>query len=788
MKKLTKSLALTGAILPCLTSAAEPNRLQLPVPDTEPKTYSQLDVRDVKRPEQKKPIAAPEGAPNVLVILIDDVGYSQSALFGGAVEMPTLDALAKNGLIYNQFHTTGISSATRTALLTGRNHHENNMGSIAETATAFPGNTGARPNYIGALPKILKYNGYNTAMFGKNHEIPPWQTGPAGAQDVWPTQIGFEKFYGFFGGETDQFQPVLVDGVTRIKTPRTKDYHFTTDMTNKTIDWLNLMHSYNADKPFFAYYAPGAVHAPHQAPKEWIDKYKGKFSMGWDKLREQSFERQKKAGIIPANTVLTPMPDNVPRWNSLTADEKKVFERQMEVYAGYLAHTDHEIGRIINSLKKNGTFDNTLIFYIVGDNGASGEGNRNGSFNSLTFYNGVAETPQTVLKNIDNLGSEDSFGHYAAGWAIAGTTPFKWMKGMASDFGGTQNAMVVSWPKGITTNNKTIRSQWQHVVDIVPTVLDAAHLPQPTSVDGVKQSPISGVSFLDSFNNAKAKSKHMTQYFEVGGNRALYHDGWFVRANHFALWEDNKLFNTLQNDKWELYDITKDFSLAKDLSTSNPEKLKEMKALFDKEAQKNHVYPIDDRTIERMNAEIAGRPDAMFGKKSLTLYSGAVGIPENSFINIKNKSYDIVAKVSTTDVKNTNGVVIAQGSNFAGWSLYIKNGTPAFEYNWLENTLITSSEALKQGDNEIIVKFRYDENGVGGKGNDEGQGKGGNAYVYLNGKLVAKKLIPNTVSRMYSFDDGVAVGEDEGGGVSKVYQAPFNFNQKIESVTTTIID
>ncbi|ELB2101954.1 arylsulfatase [Vibrio parahaemolyticus] len=788
MDILKTTVTITGALAPCLVAAGMVDRTKLPIPDIEPQTYTQLDVRNVQRPEPTRRIAAPKDAPNVLVILLDDVGFSQSSLFGGAVDMPTLDALAKQGLIYNQFHTTGVSSATRTALLTGRNHHQNNMGSIAETSTAFPGNTSVRPNYIAALPKILKYNGYSTAMFGKNHEIPAWETGPAGNQTLWPSEVGFDKFYGFFGGETDQFQPVLIDGNTRIKTPRKKNYHFTADMTDQTIEWLNLQHSYNADQPFFAYYAPGAAHAPHQAPREWIDKFKGKFSMGWDKLRQESFERQKKLGIIPQDTVLPPMPDFVPRWDSLSSDEKRVFERQMEVYAGFLAHTDHEIGRVIDTLKKNGEFDNTLIFYIVGDNGASAEGNRNGSFNSLAFYNLITEDPNRVLENIDKLGGPDSFPHYASGWAVAGDSPFTWTKGMSSDFGGTRNGMVVSWPAGIDNKGQPLRDQWSHVVDIAPTVLEAANLPVPKEVDGVEQIPMAGVSFTNTFKETKAQTRHKPQYFELGGNRAIYHEGWLARVTHWALTEGSTKFRDLQDDKWELYDTTKDFSLANDLAKSNPQKLEELKKLFDKEAEKNHVYPIDDRTMERVNAEIAGRPDALFGKKSLTLYEGARGIPENSFLNIKNKSFDIVADISTDNASKTNGVIIAQGGNFGGWTLYVKNGVPTFEYNWLtyEYTKVSGSK-LKEGKNEIKVAFRYDENGQGGKGNAAGRGKGGNVYLYVNDKLVEKKLIPNTNSRLFSLDDGVGIGEDEGGAVSKDYQAPFEFNQKIEQVTTSIV-
>lgn len=790
MKLTALSVICAGGLNPAI-AADQIDRTNLPVADKAPQKYSQLDVRDVKRPDPQHSVQAPDGAPNVLVILLDDVGYSQSDLFGGVVEMPTLKELAKAGLTYNQFHTTAISAATRTALLTGLNHHQNNMSSIAETATAFPGNTGVRPNYVAAIPKVLKYNGYNTAMFGKNHEIPAWQTGPAGDQTLWPTNIGFEKFYGFFGGETDQFQPVLVDGVTRIETPRTPNYHFTTDMTDQAIGWLNLQHSYNTDKPFYLYYAPGATHAPHQAPKEWIDKYKGKFDAGWDVLRTETFERQKKLGIIPSDTKLPPMPDYIPRWDSLTEQQKKVYSRQMEVFAGFLAHTDHEIGRVIDNLKANGEFDNTLIFYVVGDNGASSEGNKTGSLNSLAFYNGISEDEKLVAKNIDKLGSRDSFGHYAAGWAVAGDTPFAWTKAVASDYGGTSNAMVVSWPKGIDAkNNSTLRKQWSHVTDIVPTILDAAKLPEPKTVDGIKVEKIVGSSLLPTFNDGKAKSKHTTQYFEVIGNRAIYHDGWFARVLHFPLWENTTNFQSLkeEDDKWELFDTTKDFSLSNNVAKENPQKLKELRALFDSEAERYNVYPIDDRKAERLNAEIAGRPDALAGKTSLTLYPGATGIPENSFLNTKNKSWEVSASVDINSGDSANGVIIAQAGNFAGWTMYMKEGKPFFEYNWLtyERTTLTA-DVLKEGTNTITMKFMYDENGEGGKGNALSQGKGGNAYLYINNKLVDKKHINNTISRLYSLDDGVDVGMDDGGAVSNEYKAPFKFNQKINSVTTRLI-
>jgi len=780
-------IALLGSACLGTAGVTVDQRTSLPVPDPKMTTYTEFDVRNVPRPDVYMGVEAPAGAPNVLVILLDDVGYGQGSGFGGPVDMPTFEALAKDGLVYTQFHTTALSSPTRTALLTGRNHHMNNMGTISESATSFPGNTGARPNNIAAIPKVLKYNGYTTGMFGKDHEIPPWESGPGGNQRLWPTSIGFDKFYGFFGGETDQYQPVLVDGVTRIDTPRGENYHFTTDMTDQAINWIAQQKAFSPDRPFFTYFATGAAHAPHQAPKEWIAKYKGKFDEGWDVMRKRTFENQKAMGLIPKDTVMPPMPDYITPWDKLSENQKKIMARQMEVYAGFLAHTDHEVGRLIQSLKDMGEYDNTLIFYIVGDNGASPEGNMTGSFNSLSFYNGAPESEEYVAAHLDEWGSIESFPHYSSAWAVAGCAPFAWAKGTASDFGGTTNAMAVTWPKGIKDAGG-IRTQWCHAIDIVPTILEATGLPAPKVVDGITQEPIQGTSIAYSFDDANAKDRHTTQYFELAGNRAIYDHGWMARVIHFPMWEDTAKFATLQNDKWELYNVEKDFALANDLADVNPKKLKEMKALFEKEAIANHVYPIDDRTLERLNAELAGRPDAMAGRTSLTLGPGMVGIPENSFINIKNKSYSITATLMIDDPKNASGVVIAQGGDFGGWSLFVKEGIPMHEYNWMnyERTVLTGDTMLKKGENVIKYVFKYNENGEGGDGNSAGIGKGGNAYMYLNGNLVGKVHIPNTTAVMFSFDDGVDVGKDGGGRASSQYEAPFKFTEDIEKVAVNI--
>lgn len=759
------------------------DRTSIPVPDKPLKTYTEMDIRDVKENELTNvynDIKAPEGAPNVLIILIDDFGFGQSSAFGGPINMPNAEQLAKDGLKYNQFHTVSISAATRTALLTGRNHHTNNMATITETATSMPGYDGVRPNNIAALPKILKYNGYSTAMFGKTHEVPAWQTSSAGPNDLWPTGVGFDKFYGFMAAESNQFEPILMDGMTHIPTPRKKGYNLNDDLAEKTTQWIKMEKSLTPEKPFFVYFAPGATHTPHQVPEEWSNKYKGKFDSGWDKLREDTYKRQLKMGIIPPNTKLAKKPDFIKDWDKLTTDEKKIAARQMEIFAGFAEQTDYEIGKIIQTLKDIGEYDNTLIFLIAGDNGASAEGQSNGQYNSYSFYNGLNESVDTIVENIDKLGTKESFGHYSAGWAIAGDTPFAWSKTIAGDYGGTRNGLIITWKNGIKDRNK-LRTQWSHVIDITPTILEASKIPEPKIVDGIKQVPIQGTSMFYSFNNPKAKDKHTIQYFEVLGNRGIYNDGWFARVIHMAEWDLEGPETTLQNDKWELFNTKEDFSLSTDLANKYPEKLEEMKKLFDQEAIANHVYPLDDRGAERFNAELVGRPDIMMGRKKLTLYEGTRYLTENTFINIKNKSYSITANIEAEDPANTNGVIIAQGSSFAGWTLFVKDGKPSYEYSWLkrESYRITSPELLKKGNNTIKFIFDYDGNGVG---------KGGTGTLYLNNKKVGTTRFNATISSIFSYDDGVSVGIDDGNAVSTQYEAPFEFNAKVKDVTIDTSD
>lgn len=758
--------------------AQELDRTKLPIHEPKIPLSTVLDVRNATPPKPFE-VKAPAGAPNVLIVLIDDFGFGQSSTFGGPVRMPTADSLADNGLRYNQFHTTALSSPSRNALLTGRNHHTANAGAITEMATAFPGGTGKRPESVAPLAMTLRYNGYSTAHFGKNHETAAWETSPSGPTDRWPTRNGFDKFYGFMGGETNQWSPAVYDGMTKVEVPTDPNYHFMTDMSNQAIKWVRSEKSLTPDKPFFMYFAPGATHAPHQVPKDWIAKYKGKFDQGWDKIREETLARQIKLGVVPPDTKLAPKPEAIKDWDKLSADEKKLFSRQMEVFAAFAEYTDYEVGRIIQTLKDLGQYDNTLIFYVLGDNGASAEGGANGLFNEMTYFNGVQESVQDILKHYDELGGPNSYSHYAAGWAVAGNTPFTWVKQVASSYGGTRNAMAVHWPKGIKAKGE-VRSQWHHMIDIAPTILEAAGLPEPKEVNGVPQTPIEGVSMLYSLNEAKAADRHKTQYFEIFGNRAIYNDGWLAGTVHKAPWEA-KPRATLENDTWELYDTRSDFSLRNDLAKSNPGKLKEMQQVFMAEAAKYPILPLDDRIYERLIPALAGRPDLLEGRTSLTVYEGMTGMSENVFLNLKNQSHSIEAEIDVAK-GGANGVIIAQAGRFGGWSLYVKNGKPTYTYNFLglQRYTVTASKPLPVGKSTLRFEFAYD----GG-----GQGKGGVASLLVNGQKVGEGRIERTQPFFYSADEGVDVGEDGETPVTENYgtPAPHKFTGKLGKVTVAVV-
>jgi arylsulfatase A-like enzyme len=749
--------------------AVQLDRTSLPIKEPRRVTFKELDARNAKPPARWE-VTAPKGAPNVIVILIDDMGFGVTEPFGGQIKTPAIDRLANNGLMYNRFHTTALCSPTRVALLTGYNHHSNNMGSITETATTFPGNTGVRPQSITPMAEVLRQNGYNTAAFGKYHETPPWEISNSGPQDRWPTRSGFEKFYGFIGGETNQWAPLIYDGVTMVETPDNPNYHFTTDMTNQAISWVRFQQALSPQKPFFMYFAPGATHAPHHVPKEWIDKYKGQFDMGWDKIRELTLERQKKLGIVPQDTKLAPKPTDIKDWDKLSANEKKLFTKQMEVYAGFAEHTDYEIGRLINSIKELGQLDNTVIILIAGDNGASAEGQMNGMFSEMTFFNAVPETVDGMLKHYEEWGSESTYPHFAAGWAVAMDAPFSYTKQVASDFGGTRNGMIIHWPAGIKAKNE-VRTQFGHVIDIAPTVYEVTKLPAPKMVNGIQQDPIEGTSLAYTFNNANAAEKHKVQYFEMFGNRAIYQDGWLARTIHRPAWLQ-KPWNTLQNDKWELYDTRTDFSLANDVASKNPDKLKSMQDLFMKEAERYHVLPLDDRLLERTNAALMGRPTVMGDRTSVTYGEGMKGMGVDIFIDLRNTSYMITADVEVKE--NGNGVIVCQGGRFGGLSFYMKDGKPAFTYNYigLETTTFMASEVLSPGKYTLVYDFRYD--GVGA-------GKGGVATITANGRKLVEGKLAKTQPGIFSVDDLADIGVDDGTHVAN-YGASSRFNGKINAV------
>jgi len=695
-------------------------------------------------------VTAPEGAPNVVIVLIDDLGFGATTTFGGPINTPTMDRLSNDGLRYNNFHTTARCSPTRMALKTGRNHHTTNTGSIMETATAYPGNTGQLPNSVAPLAEMLRLNGYSTAAFGKWHETAAWETSVSGPFDRWPTQQGFDKFYGFIGGETDQWAPLIYDGVKKVNPPKMDNYHFTTDMTNQAINWVKAQQSMTPDKPFFVYFSTGAVHAPHHVSKEWSNKYKGKFDKGWDAIREETVSRMKKMGIIPSDTKLAPKPEDIKDWDKLTDDERKLFTRQAEVFAGFMEMTDYEVGRLLDAIEEIGELDNTLFIFIAGDNGTSAEGGMVGMYNEMTYFNAVEEKVEDLIPLLDDWGLENTFPHMAAGWAVAFDAPFMWTKQVASDFGGTRNGMIIHYPDGIE-DKSGIRTQFSHVIDIAPTVLELAGLPEPKVVNGVPQTPIEGTSLAYTFNNPNAAERHTIQYFEMFGNRAIYNNGWFARTIHRAPWQTSNL-PPLETDVWDLYYVPEDFSLTNNLAAEYPEKLKEMEGLFMWQAQIYHVLPIDDRTIERTNATLAGRPDLLGDRTSLTLYEGMEGMMENTFMNIKNRSFSITAELNIPK-NGANGVILTQGGRFGGWSLYMKDGKPEFTYNFLglDRYVVSSTEKLPEGTVTVKLDFAYDGGGLG---------KGGKATIYVDDKAVAEGRVEKTQPFIFSADETADVGLD----------------------------
>jgi arylsulfatase A-like enzyme len=749
-----------------MSQNGEVGREVLPIPD---RPYEGLITYDAKDPATSfppiEPLRPPAGAPNVLIVLIDDAGFGSSSAFGGPCATPTAERLAAGGLKYNRFHTTALCSPTRQALLTGRNHHAVGMGGITEIATSAPGYNSIRPNTAAPLAETLKLNGYSTAQFGKCHEVPVWETSPMGPFDAWPSGGGgFEYFYGFIGGETNQYAPAIYQDTVPVEPDRTPEegYHFTEDMTDRTIEWVRQQKALMSDKPFFVYFAPGATHAPHHVPAEWSDKYKGRFDAGWDALREETFERQKELGVIPPDAELTTRPDEIPAWDDMPDDLKPVLARQMEVYAGFMEHTDHHVGRLIEALDDLEILDDTIVYYIIGDNGASAEGTVNGTFNELLTLNGAAalETVDFMASRIDKFGTPEAYNHYAVGWAHAMDTPYQWTKQVASHWGGTRNGTIVHWPNGFAARGE-IRSQFHHVIDVAPTVLEAAGLPEPVSVHGVQQMPLQGVSMSYSFAAADAAERHDLQYFEMFVNRGVYHQGWTAVTRHSTPWIMNAEMPAIDDDVWELYGPD-DWTQARDLAADQPEKLGELQRLFLVEAVKYNVLPLDDRRVERFNADLAGRPTLIHGNSQL-LFGGMGRLTENSIVVMKNKSHAITAQVVVPD-EGASGVIVAQGGAFGGWSLYAKDGRPAYCYNLfgLQRFKIEGDGdgALPPGEHQVRMEFAYDGGGLA---------KGGTVTLYVDGAKVGEGHVAATVPMLFSADESTDVGSDSATPVSDDY-------------------
>jgi len=729
-------------------------------------------------PDFPKPNAAPAGAPNVLLILTDDTGFGHAATFGGAAATPTLDHLAASGLRYNRFHTTALCSPSRAALLTGRNHHSVATGVIIEMGTGYPGYTGVVPKSTAGIAEVLRLNGYATAAIGKWHNTPANEIGAAGPFDRWPTGStwGFEYFYGFMQGETPQYYPVLYRNTSPVSPPRTPEqgYHLAADAADEAIAWINGVNATNPNKPWFLYYSTAGVHAPHHAPKAYRDKYKGRFDGGWDKYREETFARQKALGVIPEDTKLTPLPKGIPAWNSLSADQKKVYARLMENYTAYLEYTDAQIGRVIDAVAASGETENTLIIYIVGDNGASAEGGLTGTVNGIASLQGVDLGLSGLLAKFDEIGGPETEPHIPAGWTLAANTPFQWTKQIASHFGGTRNPMVISWPKRITDKGG-LRSQFHHLIDIEPTILEAAGIPEPQVVNGVTQKPIEGMSMIYTFDSAAAPDRRKIQYFELLGNRAIYKDGWVAATQHGIPWETAGKRKSFDDDVWELYDIDRDFSEATDLSAKNPEKLKELQSAFDVEARKYEVYPLDDRFAERFDTRL--RPNALTGLNSFTYGPGVGYVNEGSLLNTHGVPFSITAEVEYAN-GSTDGVIAADGGRTSGWSLYVKGGRPIFYYNFFDvvGYRVESAMPLPNGTNTVRVELTPEE---------AEPGKAAVVRLLVNGKQVGAGRVERTVPLGYGAE-GFDVGRDNISAVSPDYKSPFAFNGAVHSVTIAV--
>lgn len=743
--------------------------IQLPQPDPVFNGKIGETYKD-STPSYPLPIKAAKGSPNVLLILLDDVGFGMCSTFGGPVSTPYMDQLAKNGLKYNRFHTTALCSPTRGALLAGRNHHSIATGVIIEMGTGYPGYTGIIPKSTALVSQVLRDNGYATGMFGKWHNTPEPDISPAGPFDRWPTGLGFDYFYGFNQGETHQYFPVIYRNTSWVPQPKSPEqgYHFTADMTDEAIAWTRNIRAANPDKPWFNYFSTSGVHAPHHATKEWLDKYRGKFDHGWDKQRELTHAKQLEMGIIPKGTKLTPRPNEIPAWEGQSADAKKVYCRLMENYAAYMAYTDAEIGRLIESLRQSGELDNTLVMYIVGDNGASAEGGLEGTFSEIASLIGIQLGLESTLKHIDEIGGPKSEPHVPVGWAWAMNAPFQWSKQVASHFGGTRNPMVVHWPNGIKAKGE-LRDQFHHVIDVVPTILEACNIPEPKIVNGIPQKPIEGVSMIYSFDDANAEDRRTTQYFELATNRAIYHDGWVACSKYGLPWVTLGRGDGFEDAPWELYKVDDDFSQAVNLAKQEPAKLKELKAKFLEEAKKYDVFPLDPRFSERMDPKlrVAGEP-----VKKWTYFGNQVWLPEAIGPQMFPRGHTMTAELIIPK-GGADGVVACAGAFSAGWSLYVQNGKPVFRYTFFEiaDVTIQGADMLPEGKVTLKTEFKPD-------GTPEGSGT---LKLFVNGKPAGQGQLKRSAFRhgLEPFE----IGRDSITPVSPDYKTPFAFTGGIDGVT-----
>ena len=714
-------------------------------------------------------------APNVLIVLIDDCGYGQMGTFGGGISTPTMDRIANNGLKYTRFHTTALCSPTRAALLTGRNHHSVASGVIGEAGTGFPGYTGVIPPTAATFAEVLREYGYANAWFGKNHNVPDWETSLVGPFDRWASGLGFDYFYGFVGGDTDQFHPALVENKKRLEPPETNEdgspYHFTTDIADHAIRMMRSSKAVAPQRPFFVYFATGATHAPHQVPSDWIAKFKGQFDDGWDVYRKETLKRQIDMGIVPKDTKLTERPDSLPAWDSLPENERKVYARMMEVFAAFTAHTDYEVGRVVDAIDEMGELENTLVIYMAGDNGSSAEGGLSGLLNEMTFFNAIPEPLDAKLAAIDTLGSDKHYNHFPAEWAHAMDTPFQWTKQIASHFGGTRNGLAISWPKKIKARGE-IRDQFHHVIDIAPTILEAIGVEFPASFNGVAQKPIEGVSMMYTFDDASAKDRRTTQYFEMLGNQGIYHDGWMASAIRGQPWLSEPEPGDLLNMPWELYNVDTDFSQANNLAKENPEKLDEMVKLFFAEASKYNVLPLDDRKTARL--DVANRPSLTQGRTVFT-YPNLLRLPEGAAPDLKHKSHTITAKVTIPE-PGAEGMLFTQGGRFAGYGFFVKDGKLVYHYNLagVERFMIESKDRIPTGEVELQAVYKSDADKAFA---------GATVTLFANGKKMGEGRVEKSIPNRVTLDETLDIGFDTGTPVTEGYDMPFRFTGQLKSLT-----